>query len=108
DLVADTFVSPEDTVMQNNLTDQQILNNPNTTGTAGSVVPMMTSVPLTINGTASNVPGTQADWRYTWMFTGRQHDFTNGTVFAGDIVVMASRPIGINTIIPRTSAPPSP
>jgi hypothetical protein len=104
--VADTFVSPEDTVMQNNLTDQQILNNPNTTGTAGSVVPMMTLVPMTVNGTTSNVPGTQSDWRYTWMFTGRQHDYTNGTVFAGDIVVMDSRPIGIDTIIsPITNNP---
>jgi hypothetical protein len=108
DLVADTFVSPEDTVMQNNLSDQQILNNPNSTGTAGSVVPMMTSVPLTINGTTSNVPGTQSDWRYTWMFTGRQHDYTNGTVFAGDIVVMDSRPIGIDTIISPITNNPSP
>jgi type II secretory pathway pseudopilin PulG len=96
-LVADTFVSPEDTVMQSNLPDQDILNNPNTTGTAGSVVPMMTKVTMPINGGAV-VPGTQSDWRYTWMFTGRQHDLTNGTIFTGDIVVMDSRPLGIDTV----------
>jgi type II secretory pathway pseudopilin PulG len=100
DLVADTFVSQEDTVMQNNLTGQQILNNPspNTSNSAASVVPMMTAVPMSINGGTPSVPGTQADWRYTWMFTGRQHDYTNGTVFTGDIVIMDSRPIGIDTV----------
>jgi type II secretory pathway pseudopilin PulG len=94
DLLAETFVSPEDVVMQNNLADQQILSpstNTYTVGTTSSVVPMMFPGALSI-------PGTQSDWRYTWMFTGKQHDLANGTIFSGDVVVMDSRPLAIDTV----------
>ena len=32
------------------------------------------------------------DWRYTWMFTGRRSDATNGTAYEGDIVIFDNRP----------------
>lgn len=41
-----------------------------------------------------------ADLSYTWIFTGRQNDVTNHTVFEGDIVVFHNRPFNVE---PTTS-----
>jgi hypothetical protein len=49
-----------------------------------------------------------ADWRFTWMFTGRQSDVTSGTAFFGDIVVWENRPFAIDTVTTPLTAPSSP
>ncbi|WP_435005333.1 type IV pilus modification PilV family protein [Tundrisphaera lichenicola] len=38
------------------------------------------------------------DWRFTWFFTGRQVDSTNGTMFEGDVVVCDGRPFAFNDV----------
>jgi len=97
DLAESTFVSPEDMVMQNNEAGQAILLNPNTSGTASGVVPMFFQNPVSGN------PELRADYRYSWLFTGRQIDVSNGTVFDGDIVVMENRPFALESV-PWSSA----
>ncbi|MBX6314187.1 MAG: hypothetical protein IRY99_14915 [Isosphaeraceae bacterium] len=39
-----------------------------------------------------------ADLTFTWMFTGRQTDVTNGTVFDGDIVIFQNRPFAYEQV----------
>ncbi len=92
DLVSETFVSPDDLVMQNAESNQNIINNPNQTGTAGSVVPEFFST----GGTGSEI---RTDWKYSWFFTGRQADTGTGSVFEGDIVVCDSRPFGFDSVL---------
>ena len=104
DLAAETFVSPDDIVMQNSEANATILNNPNGTGTAGSIVPEFFNV--TIGGVSTTEIRT--DYRYTWFFTGRQVDTTNGSVFEGDIVVCDGRPFGLDPVLyPITGGTPS-
>ncbi len=88
DMVEDTFVSPEDLVMQNDGANQQLLAMPNSTvsQTASGVVPMMTASGSTIS-----------DWKYSWFFTGRQIDRLDDTQFSGDIVIVENRQIGVET-----------
>lgn len=85
--VMQTFVSPEDIVLQdpkgtyidpNNTTGPQL-------GSPSPVVPDMTT-----SGSPDN------DWRFTWFFTGQQSDLSNGTVFDGDVVVCENRPFGVD------------
>lgn len=33
------------------------------------------------------------DWSFTWMFTGRRADVSNGTIYEGDVVVLHNRPL---------------
>ncbi len=91
DFAESTFVSSEDVVMQNNLAGQEILLNQSTSGTASGVVPMF------FPNTVTNNAETRIDYHFSWLFTGKQIDVTNGTIFEGDIVVMENRPFGVET-----------
>jgi type II secretory pathway pseudopilin PulG len=97
DLAADTFVSPDDLVMQNDGKNQQILTvtGNGTTGDTSGVVPMFFPTGAVVNGVSINQ--TQNDWKFSWFFTGRQVDMSNGTMFEGDIVVTENRQFGIDT-----------
>lgn len=88
--VPDIFVSPEDMVLQSNADSSQAV------GTVSPIAP-----DLKIGGTngITNMPNLQFDWKYTWMFTGRQSDATNGTVFDGDIVVFENRPLAVESVV---------
>ena len=39
--------------------------------------------------------GRQNEYHYTWIFTGKQTDVTNGTIFDGDLVIFNNRPFAI-------------
>jgi hypothetical protein len=76
------FASQDDIVMQ---TDGTQSRNPNGTpnNTSGRGNP--TAPDLSTNALLK-------DLSYTWIFTGRQTDVTNGTIFDGDIVIFHNRP----------------
>jgi hypothetical protein len=92
-IIATTFVSPEDLIMQDPKGQYQ---DPNTgvqvTGPSG-IVPDLSSVSPT-TGQAQ----TLNDWRYTWMFTGARADVSNGSVFTGDVVVFENRQFGLDPV----------
>jgi len=100
DLVSETFISPDDIVMQNSEPNQAILDvtNPGTVnqGAASGVVPQF--FPITAaNGNASFE--SRSDWRYSWLFTGSQVDTQNGAQFDGDVVIMENRPFAFEQIV---------
>jgi hypothetical protein len=78
--VADTFVSADDIVF-----------NTRENGSTG-LSPLLPD--LKLSGTSYPVQ----DFRYTWFFTGRQIDSTNGTMFQGDVVVCDGRQFGYATL----------
>ena len=49
----------------------------------------------------------QADYRFTWFFTGRQLDNANGAQFTGDVVVCDSRPFGFDPVPGQAVSTPS-
>jgi len=85
--VLQTFISPEDLVLQD---AKGIYSDPNNAGS------QMTSpspiVPDMSGGTPVN------EWRFSWFFTGSQSDSSNGSIFDGEIVVCESRPFGIDKV----------
>lgn len=74
---AATFCSPDDLVMQSDGTPSPAQ------GRGSPVVPDLST------------SGRMYDYSYTWIFTGRQSDVTNGTIFDGDIVVFHNRPFAV-------------
>lgn len=86
--VIGTFVSPEDMVTQVNTGKYQ---DPNAAAGVGLVSPS-TVVPDLSGGSQTY------DWRFTWFFTGRQADVSDGSVFDGDIVICENRPFAIDTV----------
>ena len=74
------FASPDDVVMQSDGTP-----NPGQ-GRGSPVVPDLS--------TSSRM----YDYSYTWLFTGKQTDVTNGTVFDGDIVIFHNRPFATDQV----------
>jgi hypothetical protein len=87
-VVYQTFVSPEDYILQDPKGAYQDPNAAAGTRLTGvsPVVPDMT------NGVPDN------EWRYSWLFTGQQSDAANGTVFDGDVVVCENRAFGIDAV----------
>ena len=86
--VMQTFISPEDIVLQDPKGTYIDPNNtPSRLGSPSPVVPDMTT-----SGSPEN------DWRFTWFFTGQQSDLSNGTVFDGDVVVCENRPFGLDPV----------
>jgi hypothetical protein len=78
-LAGSIFASQDDIVLQQD-TGTVIPSS----GTGSPVVPDMSSLqPMN-------------DWTYTWLFTGRQTDVTNGTNYEGDVVVFQNRPFGVD------------
>jgi hypothetical protein len=78
-VVADTFISADDIVF-----------NSRDNGTTG-LSPLLPDLKLSAN--PAN-PSPVQDYRYSWFFTGRQVDSTNGTMFQGDVVVCDGRQFG--------------
>jgi hypothetical protein len=78
--VPNIFVSPEDTVWNENIASNAV----------SSTLP-----DLNYNGT--QLFPTQ-DWRYTWMFTGAMVSGTGGSSFSGYVVVFENRPFGIDPV----------
>ena len=97
DGTADTFISLDDVVMQSDASGQQILNTAVTNNT-GTTSPLVPEFFLKDPNNANSARETRNDWRYSWLFTGRQIDTTNGTQFEGDVVVMDSRPFGFESV----------
>jgi hypothetical protein len=90
DVAGDTFASPEDVVFSTPEDSSFTRFDP----VAGAQATISTSP----HATAPILGGTGTgsvfnDWKYTWFFTGRQTDVTNGQVFDGDIVICDSRPL---------------
>jgi len=93
-IIEQTFVSPEDLVLQDSTGKYPDPANPGSILTAPSTI-----VPdLTMGTTAAVVPSPTNDWRYTWFFTGRQTDAQSGAAFDGDIVICENRQFGIDTV----------
>lgn len=86
-----TFASPDDMVM---LTD-----NP-AAGATEKGSPILPQVNLTLGplggGQAPN-GSIERDYAYSWMFTGRRSDVSNGSVYDGDIVVFHNRPFAVDS-----------
>ena len=90
------FASPDDLVMQTDGTQpRDVHGNPISlpgdptifgSGRGSPIVPDM----------SQGAP--MVDYSYTWMFTGRQTDVSNGTVFDGEVVIFNNRLFGIETI----------
>ncbi len=100
-----TFVSPDDQVMQNSDAAPQVLTGPvagNGQSSLSGVVPQW----FPAGGVAT--AGFRNDLRYTWLFTGYQVDPTNATNFFGNIVVMDSRPFALDQVTSPTGGGNSP
>ncbi|MCA1686818.1 MAG: hypothetical protein LC745_12790, partial [Planctomycetia bacterium] len=108
--VLNTFVSPEDLVLQEKSGDYL---DPNTSNPAKNVRVKLTS-PSTVVPSLSDSSGggfnlsPTSDWRFTWFVTGVQTD-SKGESFDLDLVVCENRPFGIdsvtvgNTTVPQVS-----
>ncbi|SIO60115.1 hypothetical protein SAMN05444166_6272 [Singulisphaera sp. GP187] len=83
------FVSPEDIVLQSASAPSK------SAGSGSSIVPDMQLGTNAVTGMAS----VQNDWKFTWMFTGRQSMSTEGDRFDGDIVIFENRPFAANPIV---------
>lgn len=86
--VPDIFVSPEDVVLQ---------SDKDTAAGVGGRSPIVPDLSFSVDP-LTQLKTPQYDWNYTWMFTGRQADCTNGTVFTGDIVVFEKRPFALEPV----------
>ena len=76
------FCSQDDIVMQTDgVSDVDI-------GRGSPIVPDLSTVVDTTTGIRARLQ----DYSFTWIFTGKQTDVANGTVFDGDIVVFHNRP----------------
>jgi len=84
--VPDIFVSPEDIVLQ---------SGEDSGAGSGTYSPIVPDLKFSVNE-LTHLETPQFDWKYTWMFTGRQADCTNGSVFEGDIVVFENRPFAFD------------
>lgn len=83
------FISPEDMVLQDPKGQYQ---DPN--GAAGvRLASPSTVVPADVQ---TNY-GPTFEWRYSWFFTGQQSDYSNATVFDGEIVLCENRPFAYDT-----------
>jgi len=81
------FASPDDIVMQSDGERYKILQpNGLVVDGNGGASPL---VPDLSNADRMN------DYAYTWMFTGKQTDVTNGTIFDGDLVIFHNRPFSV-------------
>lgn len=90
--VIQTFVSPEDLVLQETSGVYPDPNNPGAQIIAPStIVPDMTGL---VNGN----PITTNDFRYSWFWTGNRSDALNATIFDGNIVICENRQFGIDQI----------
>jgi type II secretory pathway pseudopilin PulG len=83
---ASLFCSPDDLVMQSDGTPSPA------TGRGSPVVPDLS--------TNSRL----YDHSYTWMFTGKQTDSANGTIFDGDVVIFHNRPFAIASVAGQNTA----
>jgi hypothetical protein len=93
--VYETFVSPEDLVLQEKTGAYADMAG-NAVASPSTVVPDLNMNPVAVGGTVYTSAPT-LDWRFTWLFTGAQSDATNGTVFDGDIVICENRPLSLDT-----------
>ncbi len=86
-----TFASPDDMVM---LTDNPAAG----LGEQGSpILPMVNLGLVPVGGGQAPNGGIERDYAFSWMFTGRRSDVSNGTVYDGDIVVFHNRPFAVDT-----------
>jgi hypothetical protein len=96
-MIPSIFVSPEDVVWQDsaNSTYTVAWNPTVPVGTASPVVP-----DLSLSFNAAGTPTYQQtnEWRFTWMFTGRQSDASSGSCFDGQIVIFENRPFSLDHV----------
>lgn len=117
--VVGTFVSPEDMVLQESTGKYTDTMQGGQLATPSPVVPALTIDP-SINPGGPDAPSStfastlangvvlypsQNDWRFSWMFTGRRSDATDGATFDGDIVIHENRQFGLD--VTNTPFPPS-
>jgi len=88
--VSSIFVSPEDIVFQSQVNTNNVQSQ-----TLSTIVPDLSP---SVNPQNTQFLSPTIDWRYTWMFTGRQTDVNNGTIFDGDIVVFENRPLALDQV----------
>jgi len=87
--ISQTFISPEDIVLQDS---KGVYQDPNATSGVNLATPS-TLVPDLSGG---GIP--TYDRRFTWLFTCRQADVTDSGVIDGDIVICESRPFAIEAV----------
>ncbi len=101
--VVQTFVSPEDVVLQE--TSGVYPPDPSNPTAGGQVLAPSTIVPdmtALVNGN----PTTTNDYRFSWFWTGQRSDALNATIFDGSIVICENRQFGID-LLPSLSAAPT-
>ena len=90
------FASPDDPSMQTDGARYTVLLPDGTVrpgnGGASAVVPDLSNASL------------NREYNYTWMFTGKQTDVTNGTIFDGDLVIFDRRPFAVAQVAGRNTA----
>lgn len=86
-----TFASPDDMIM---LTDNQAAA---ATEKGSPILPKVDLNPVTINGITRPNGGIEREYAFSWMFTGRRSDVSNGSVYDGDIVVFHNRPFAVDS-----------
>lgn len=106
--VPSIFVSPEDTVWQDASFKGQypmagILNltDPFTRSKLVDSSPSGLVPDLSQDFDSVGNPRALSDWRYTWMFTGRQVSAgsATGATFDGDVVIFENRPFSLDTFV---------
>jgi type II secretory pathway pseudopilin PulG len=85
-LALDAFCSPDDPVLQ-------IEGDLNLAAGSGSpILPQLVTDPNT------NLTSMVFDWTFSWIFTGKKTDVSNGTVFDGDVVIFHNRPFALDPV----------
>lgn len=86
-----TFASPDDMVL---LTD-----NPAAIATekGSPVLPLVDLTTVALGGGQAPRGAIERDYAFSWMFTGRRSDVSNGAVYDGDIVIFHNRPFAVDS-----------
>ena len=96
DVAGNVFTSVDDIVFNTTEGNDNVMPNGTVYRRVSSVLPDMSS------------GGPQADYRFTWLFTGRQIDANgNGGQFTGEIVVCDGRPFGFDPLPGQTVNAPA-
>ncbi len=98
--VQQTFVSPEDLILQDTSGDYL---DPNQTTATKLLSPSPIVPALSQSSTATSIDfSVTNDWRYTWFFTGQLADLSS-TAFSGDIVICENRQFGVDLVSTNAS-----
>jgi type II secretory pathway pseudopilin PulG len=100
--VVQTFVSPEDVVVQES--SGAYPPDPSQPAVGGQILAPSTIVP-DMTGQLLGNPVVTNDYRFSWFWTGQRSDSLNATIFDGSIVVCENRQFGMDLLPPVPGYP---